>query len=82
MIISLCSRFSEIFYLNRDKVTFKNKIKYLINTRDAKTIYNKSYRLKNGRMKLQPDKCEFFRKEGAYIGYLVTKDGVKSNPEK
>ncbi|CAK1582180.1 unnamed protein product [Parnassius mnemosyne] len=39
-------------------------------------------RLRNYNLKLQPDKCEFLRREVAYLGHQITKDGVKPNPEK
>ncbi|KAK9746925.1 hypothetical protein QE152_g5732 [Popillia japonica] len=32
--------------------------------------------------KIQLDKCEFLRKEVAYLGHIITKDGVKPNPDK
>src|SRR5699024_8924758 len=34
-------------------------------------------RLQNSNLKLQPDKCEFLRKEVLYLGHIITKDGVK-----
>ncbi|CAK1603215.1 unnamed protein product [Parnassius mnemosyne] len=40
------------------------------------------HRLRNYNLKLQPDKCEFLRREVAYLGHQITKDGVKPNPEK
>ena len=39
-------------------------------------------RLRKANLKIQPDKCEFLRKEVAYLGHIITKDGVKPNPEK
>lgn len=39
-------------------------------------------RLRNSNLKIQPDKCEFLRKEVAYLGHIITKDGVKPNPQK
>lgn len=39
-------------------------------------------RLRKANLKIQPDKCEFLRKEVAYLGHLITKDGVKPNPTK
>lgn len=39
-------------------------------------------RLRNANLKIQPDKCEFLRKEVAYLGHVITKDGVKPNPSK
>lgn len=39
-------------------------------------------RLRSTGLKLQPDKCEYLRPELEYLGHLITKDGVKPNPEK
>ena len=39
-------------------------------------------KLRNHNLKLQPDKCEFLRKEVGYLGHVITEDGVKPNPEK
>lgn len=39
-------------------------------------------RLRQSNLKIQPDKCEFLRKEVAYLGHLITEDGVKPNPAK
>lgn len=39
-------------------------------------------RLRDFNLKLQPDKCEFLKKEVAYLGHIITEEGVKPNPEK
>jgi len=39
-------------------------------------------RLRNANLKLQPDKCEFLRKEIAYLGHIIGSDGVRLNPNK
>lgn len=39
-------------------------------------------RLKIHGLKVQPDKCEFLRKEVAYLGHIISENGVKPNPEK
>jgi len=39
-------------------------------------------RLRKSNLKLQPDKCEFLKREVAYLGHVITKDGVKPNPDK
>lgn len=39
-------------------------------------------RLREHNLKLQPDKCEFLRREVAYLGHIITEQGVKPNPEK
>ena len=38
--------------------------------------------LRTYRLKLQPEKCEFLRKEVNYLGHQITEDGVKSDPQK
>lgn len=39
-------------------------------------------RLREANFKIQLDKSEFLRKEVAYLGHVVTPEGVKPNPEK
>ncbi|CAK1589740.1 unnamed protein product [Parnassius mnemosyne] len=39
-------------------------------------------RLRHFNLKLQPDKCEFIRKEVSYLGHIITNEGLKPNPEK
>lgn len=39
-------------------------------------------RLRKHGLKIQPDKCEFLRKEVAYLGHTISSEGVKPNPEK
>lgn len=39
-------------------------------------------RLRKAGLTLQPDKCEFLRKEVAYLGHIITQNGVKPNPDK
>ena len=39
-------------------------------------------RLREFNLKLQPDKCEFLRKEVAYLGHIISDQGVKPNPDK
>lgn len=39
-------------------------------------------RLRDANLKLQPDKCEFLRKEVAYLGHVIGSDGVKPDPNK
>ncbi|XP_011859426.1 PREDICTED: uncharacterized protein LOC105556922 [Vollenhovia emeryi] len=39
-------------------------------------------RLRNANLKLQPDKCEFLRKEVAYLGHIIGADGVRPDPGK
>lgn len=39
-------------------------------------------KLREANLKLQPDKCEFLRREVAYLGHVITENGVSPNPEK
>ena len=39
-------------------------------------------RLRQHGLKIQPDKCEFLRKEVGYLGHIISSDGVKPNPDK
>lgn len=39
-------------------------------------------RLEEANLTLQPDKCEFLRKEVAYLGHIIGSDGVKPDPNK
>jgi hypothetical protein len=39
-------------------------------------------RMRKHNLKLQPDKCEFLRKEVTYLGHVITKDGVKPDDKK
>lgn len=39
-------------------------------------------RLRRYNLKLQPLKCEFLRKEVAYLGHVITDEGVKPDPQK
>nr|GFA96780.1 reverse transcriptase domain-containing protein [Tanacetum cinerariifolium] len=38
--------------------------------------------LKRVNMKLNPKKCSFGMKEGKFLGYIVTSEGIRANPEK
>jgi Reverse transcriptase (RNA-dependent DNA polymerase). len=39
-------------------------------------------RLRSANLKLQPDKCEFLRKEVGYLGHVIGEDGVRPDPGK
>ena len=39
-------------------------------------------RLRTHKLKLQPEKCEFFRKEVNYLGHQITEAGVRPDPQK
>jgi len=38
--------------------------------------------LRDHNLKLQPDKCEFLRKEVIYLGHIITEDGIRPDPSK
>jgi len=40
------------------------------------------YRFRKYNLKLQPDKCEFLRKEVSYLGHVIAEDGVRPDPGK
>jgi hypothetical protein len=39
-------------------------------------------RLRTHKLKLQPGKCEFLRKEVNYLGHQITETGVRPDPQK
>ena len=39
-------------------------------------------RLRKYQLKVQPDKCEFLRREVMYLGHIISEKGVRPNPEK
>ena len=39
-------------------------------------------KLKQAGLKLKPSKCEFFRQELTYLGHVVSKDGIQTDPKK
>nr|XP_034195197.1 uncharacterized protein LOC117611373 [Osmia lignaria] len=39
-------------------------------------------KLREANLCLQPDKCQFLKKEVAYLGHIITEDGVKPDPAK
>lgn len=39
-------------------------------------------RLREANLQLQPDKCEFLRKEVVYLGHIISEEGVKPDPQK
>ena len=39
-------------------------------------------KLKQAQLKLKQSKCEFFRQELTYLGHVVSKDGIQTDPKK
>ena len=44
-----------------------------------KAVFDK---LKQAGLKLKPSKCEFFRQELTYLGHVVSKNGIQTDPKK
>ena len=44
-----------------------------------RAVFNK---LKASSLKLKPSKCDFFKKEIKYLGHVVSKEGVSTDPDK
>ncbi|KMQ82954.1 enzymatic polyprotein endonuclease reverse [Lasius niger] len=38
--------------------------------------------LRENNLELQPDKCEFLRKEVMYLGHIISENGISPNPSK
>lgn len=50
---------------------------------EHKTKFEKlAMRLRNANLHLQPDKCEFLRREVGYLGHVISDKGVKPDPKK
>ncbi|XP_051173560.1 uncharacterized protein LOC127289595 [Leptopilina boulardi] len=47
-----------------------------------KNLKNLFIRLRQVGLKLQPDKCEYLRPELEYLGHVITKEGIKPNPDR
>lgn len=48
----------------------------------AKNLAQVLEKLKDARLKIQLDKCEFFRKETQFLGHTVSEEGVRPNSDK
>jgi len=49
------------------------------NKRNLREVFR---RLKEAKMRLKPEKCQFFKKELLYLGHRVTSDGIGTGQEK
>ena len=68
---------SEIFVYLDDIVLYASSLK------EHQDKFNKlAKRLKEANLKLQPDKCEFLRREVTYLGHIISENGVKPDPNK
>ncbi|XP_036150748.1 uncharacterized protein LOC118648534 [Monomorium pharaonis] len=56
---------------------------YASSLKEHKKKFNQlAERLRQANLKLQPDKCEFLRKEVTYLGHVINENGVKPDPKK
>jgi len=68
---------TEVFVYLDDIVLYASSLK------EHETKFNKlAERLRRANLKLQPDKCEFLRKEVTYLGHIIGEDGVRPDPQK
>jgi len=68
---------TEVFVYLDDIVLYASSLK------EHEIKFNKlAERLRRANLKLQPDKCEFLRKEVNYLGHIIGEDGVKPDPQK
>lgn len=56
---------------------------YASSLREHEIKFNKlAERLRAAKLKLQPDKCEFLRKEVTYLEHIISEEGIKPDPQK
>nr|XP_034174769.1 uncharacterized protein LOC117601733 [Osmia lignaria] len=56
---------------------------YASSIEEHETKFNRLMaRLREANLYLQPEKCELLKKEVAYLGHIITEDGVKPDPKK
>lgn len=60
----------DIIIFGEDEETHLNNIKKVFET------------LEKANMKVQINKCEFFKSEVEYLGFIVSSEGIKTNPKK
>jgi hypothetical protein len=66
----------ELFYLD-------DIVLYASSLREHELKFQRlAEKLTQANLKLQPDKCEFLRKEVTYLGHIITENGVKPDPSK
>ena len=65
-----------IIYLD-DVIVFSKTLKEHVIR--LSTVFEK---LKQAGLKLKPSKCEFFRQELTYLGHVVSKEGIQTDPKK
>jgi len=68
---------NEIFVYLDDIVLYSSSL-----TEHAIKFEKLATRLRRANLKLQPDKCEFLRKEVSYLGHIIGENGVRPDPKK
>lgn len=68
---------TELFVYLDDIVIYSSSL-----TEHAAKFNKLAERLRKANLKLQPDKCEFLRKEVTYLGHVISETGVKPDPKK
>lgn len=68
---------SQCFVYLDDIVVFADNLEN--HNKKLKQVFKK---LSEHNLKIQPDKCEFLRREVMYLGHLITENGVKPDPKK
>jgi len=68
---------NEIFVYLDDIVLYSSSL-----TEYAIKFEKLATRLRQANLKLQPDKCEFLRKEISYLGHIIGENGVRPDPKK
>ncbi|XP_043473885.1 uncharacterized protein LOC122506001 [Leptopilina heterotoma] len=66
----------ELFVYLDDIVVYANDLE-----EHGKKVRRLLQRLKGANLSLQPEKCEFLFKEVAYLGHIISSEGVKPNPK-
>jgi transposase InsO family protein len=67
----------ELFVYLDDIVIYSSSL-----TEHARKFNKLAERLRAANLRLQPDKCEFLRKEVTYLGHVIGEAGVKPDPNK
>ena len=68
---------TEVFVYLDDVVVYTERLEE--HDKNARRLFD---RLRNANLKLQPDTCDFLRTEIAYLGRIIGRKRVKSNPAK
>jgi len=67
----------ELFVYLDDIVIYASSL-----TEHNRKFHKLAERLRSANLRLQPDKCEFLRKEVTYLGHVINETGVKPDPKK